>query len=29
MKINNALIHNAIVEHIEFEDIKPQTIEVG
>lgn len=29
MKINNTLIHNAIVEHIEFEDIKPQTIEVG
>ena len=29
MKINNALIHNAIVEHIEFEDIKPQSIQVG
>ena len=29
MKINNALIHNAFVEHIEFEDIKPQIIEVG
>lgn len=29
MQINNAPIHAAIVEHIEFEDIKPHSIAVG
>lgn len=29
MQINNGIVQGAIVEHIEFEDIKPQSIEVG